>query len=207
MARLVNTAEQRSLRQQAHSDATANVRRALNIEQQAQATYRQRQRETADAIAVARAEGVPWAHICQALGGINRSSAVLRLNVHGSRATAAGVDRSVPDIAAPLKRCPLADDDLSAAPPVVTQWWNTPRVGDAIDAALQAVTAERRQQMLAEGTYATVIVSTLSAIAQSCTTAAFHALCALATSNPRASDDDAITCACDAVRTATDATG
>ena len=56
MAHLVDDPEQRSLRDQAR----------------------------ADAIAIARAEDVPWQTICDALGGVARSSAVLRLNVHGS---------------------------------------------------------------------------------------------------------------------------
>lgn len=203
MARLVDPTEQRSLRQQAHSDATEQIRRALTIEQQAQATYRQRQRETADAIAVARAEGVPWANICEALGGINRSSAVLRLNVHGSRARAEAIDRSVPDIAAPLKRSPISDATLNSAPAVVTRWWNSPRVAKAIDATLQAVTDERRQQMLSDGTSSTIIVSTLDAIAKSATDAAFAALGALAGSRPDADENTAIETACDAVRNTT----
>lgn len=201
MARLVDTTEQRSLRQQAQDTAADKIRAALGAERDAHDTYRQRQRETADAIAVARAEGVPWAVICDALGGINRSSAVLRLNVHSSRAAAP--TRAVPDIAAPTTRQAIDEATLTAAPEAAVTWWQHPTVTAAVNEAIQAVTDQKRQAMLTDGAYSTVIVATLNSIATTATTAAFDAVVQLAGTTPHAGEGQAALVAASAVRHAT----
>lgn len=183
--------------------ASAAIAAALKAERRAQQHYRDAQTRTAAAVAAARAEGVPWAEVCDRLGGVSRQAALQRINAHlnpdGTRR-----NLSVPPVASRLGRATLDPELLDQQPPTVRVWWVHTSVTDALNEVCGAVADAARHRVLDNDGDPTDALDTAARAAHAATVAALHALREHHATHPDAlvSDGSVAAVAADAARNA-----